>query len=196
MVDERLSADDHALIDRIKAKVTSGAITTMQAKFGMGARMSTPPPLAEIKWAEDQIGFRLPPLIREIWLQVGNGGFGPGYGITGVKTGLPDFEPQSLVENVRFLHETKNWLLQSAQEALDSGEPEQSLEFKRQYEQWQTRPTDIVYCYWGCNTFTVVDCGDETLPVFWVDGGEIGTHSSRTLRQWWSDWVDGTIQQV
>ncbi len=195
MVDERLSADDQALIERIKAKVESSAITTMQEKFGMTAQMNAPAPLDEITWAEDQIGFTLPPLIREIWLQVGNGGFGPGYGITGIKTGLPDFQQQSLVENGRFLAATKDWLKQSVQEALEDGEPEQALEYKRQFDAWHTRPTDIVYCYWGCNTFTVVDCGDEALPVYWADGSEIGEHSSGTLRQWWNDWLNGTIKQ-
>ncbi|MBK8028120.1 MAG: hypothetical protein IPK17_01155 [Chloroflexi bacterium] len=123
-LDEQLLADDQALIKRIKAQVMGGTITTMQEKFGMGAQMSTPPPLDEIAWAEEQIGFRLPALIREIWLQVGNGGFGPGYGITGGR------RYPALVESA--VHATRDWLLQSAQRG--------AAHTPRRWSDWQMDP--------------------------------------------------------
>src|SRR5579885_3913143 len=40
--------------------------------------------------AERELGFRLPELLRTIYTQVGNGGFGPAYGFLGVKVGATD----------------------------------------------------------------------------------------------------------
>jgi len=42
--------------------------------------------LAEIDAAEQALGFAIPPLLRRLYLEVGNGGFGPGYGLDGVPT--------------------------------------------------------------------------------------------------------------
>ena len=41
---------------------------------------------AQIARAEAQLGFRLPELLRELYLRVGNGGFGPGNGLFVVPT--------------------------------------------------------------------------------------------------------------
>src|SRR5262245_61993304 len=41
----------------------------------------------ELQVAERAIGFKLPALLRAIYLGVANGGFGPEYGIVGIKGG-------------------------------------------------------------------------------------------------------------
>jgi len=53
------------------------------------------PPLAPasaeaVADAERRLGHRLPPLLRRLYREVANGGFGPGYGILGVAGGHPD----------------------------------------------------------------------------------------------------------
>lgn len=45
---------------------------------------------AQIVTAEARIGFPLPPLLRRLYLQVANGGFGPAYGLIGVPGGAVD----------------------------------------------------------------------------------------------------------
>ena len=47
------------------------------------------PPVATkaLQVAERAIGFKLPELLRAIYLKVGNGGFGPAYGIVGTRRG-------------------------------------------------------------------------------------------------------------
>ena len=40
-----------------------------------------------MKQAERALGHPLPPLLRAIYLKLGNGGFGPGYGILGIGDG-------------------------------------------------------------------------------------------------------------
>lgn len=42
---------------------------------------------AKIARAEERFGFRLPRLLRRIYLEVANGGFGPGYGLLGIEDG-------------------------------------------------------------------------------------------------------------
>jgi hypothetical protein len=44
-------------------------------------RSVTPVTMEELAQAEEQLGFALPALLRRIYLEVGNGGFGPGYGL-------------------------------------------------------------------------------------------------------------------
>ena len=39
---------------------------------------------------ERLLGFALPPLMRRIYMEIGNGGFGPGYGLIGLTNGVPD----------------------------------------------------------------------------------------------------------
>lgn len=50
----------------------------------------TPAKPEAVDEAERLIGFPLPDLLRRCYLDVGNGGFGPGYGVLGVGGGHPD----------------------------------------------------------------------------------------------------------
>ncbi len=52
---------------------------------GIHPRKVIPPATAkELHAAERAIGFELPELLRAIYLKVGNGGFGPEYGLVGI----------------------------------------------------------------------------------------------------------------
>ena len=46
-----------------------------------------PPTLAALRDAERAMGFALPSLLKRLYLEVGNGGFGPGYGLYGLSGG-------------------------------------------------------------------------------------------------------------
>jgi len=46
----------------------------------------------EVASAERELGFRLPSLIRSLYLEIANGGFGPGYGLVGLPGGVPDID--------------------------------------------------------------------------------------------------------
>jgi hypothetical protein len=48
--------------------------------------------------AENVIGYPLPRLLRRLYLEAGNGGFGPGAGILGVRGGVPDDDWADLVQ--------------------------------------------------------------------------------------------------
>lgn len=48
--------------------------------------------------AQRALGFELPVLLKELYLQVGNGGYGPGYGLIGIAGGAQDYTGKSLVD--------------------------------------------------------------------------------------------------
>ncbi len=56
----------------------------------MGIKPFPPAHLDVVKDAEAKIGFRLPDLLRLLYLEIGNGGFGPSYGILGLADGATD----------------------------------------------------------------------------------------------------------
>ncbi|MGH4031337.1 hypothetical protein ACQB60_20655 [Actinomycetota bacterium Odt1-20B] len=73
--------------------------------------LSLPAPATEaaVTEAELVIGFPLPPLLRRLYLEVANGGFGPGEGIVGVRGGASqgDRWPQG-VDLAQWLGEAMN----------------------------------------------------------------------------------------
>ena len=48
--------------------------------------------------AERDLGFRLPRLLRAVYLSVANGGFGPRFGLIGLENGAPYEDGQNIVE--------------------------------------------------------------------------------------------------
>jgi len=72
------------LIDQIKLRASDPSTATDEdsGKTPPGS----PATEAQIRDAEQQLGFLLPPLLRKIYGSVGNGGFGPGAGIFDLAT--------------------------------------------------------------------------------------------------------------
>jgi hypothetical protein len=60
----------------------------------------SPAPLAAVVEAEDLVGRSLPPLLKRLYLEVGNGGFGPGYGLLGLRDGYR-FESSDALSGLR-----------------------------------------------------------------------------------------------
>ena len=77
-----------ALIDRIRARLTAAQ------QGGRTISLPAPATLVEIAAAESQIGFRLPDLIKQLYTQIANGGFGPMSGLFGVPSpgAAPDWD--------------------------------------------------------------------------------------------------------
>jgi hypothetical protein len=119
------------IVDRVAAHVAADNVST---KY---------PPASEnaIHEAEANLGFEIPPLLRRVYLSIGNGGFGPGYGIIGVGGGH--------ASNLGTLVDTFNEIRNGA-EYLGS--------------KWN--PGLLPFCEWGCNIFSCVDCNDREHVVF------------------------------
>jgi hypothetical protein len=59
--------------------------------------ISSPATTAEVDAAEAALGFPVPPLLRRMYTEIGNGGFGPSYGLEGVPTSPPTLGTADIV---------------------------------------------------------------------------------------------------
>jgi hypothetical protein len=179
-----LSVEDQWLVDQIKERVLNPKRGTYLAEQRHSQNKPFPfATMEQIETTEAQIGFRLPELIREIYLHVGNGGFGPGYGIGGVDGGAQIYD-SNLAQNVILCRSTADFLAEEEDETEDEYRPN-----------WYWGDQYIMYCYWGCNVTTLVDCSDTSLPIYSLDSFDVALHTSKTLRQWWLDWLEDQIKQ-
>lgn len=115
---------------------------------------------AELADAEARLGAPLGPCARDLWGRVGNGGFGPGYGISGLVGG---HDADSDGDAVTF-YET---LL----------EPDPSD------DRWRWPDTMLPFCSWGCAIHSVVDLGTTAEHVFRFDPNVVAD-------DWRAAWFD------
>ena len=126
--------------------------------------------------AEEELGRPLPPLLRDVYCLVGDGGFGPGYGLLPLMVAGEDDD-----ETVVGLYS-----------AFCMDDPEDSA--------WSW-PLDLVpFCDWGCAIRSCIDCSSSDGAVVTFDPNIHGigdpmsaclgrTHP--TLRSWFEDWIAG-----
>lgn len=93
------------------------------------------------------MGFQLPPLLKRIYREIGNGGrkLGPAYGIHGVGSGY---------------------------ESPNDNLLELTSRIAREHGWWEEF---IVIAEIGCGSFYCVDCGDSDYPVYLLNGGQIAS---------------------
>jgi SMI1 / KNR4 family (SUKH-1) len=127
--------------------------------------------------AEAILGRRLPVLLRDAYRLVGDGGFGPGYGIVRL---LPDPE-SSDVESVVGLYT-----------AFCSRDPEDPA--------WSWPAQLVPFCDWGCAIRSCVDCSTQDGAVVTFDpnvrdlGGPMSNAFAVThprIDSWFADWLAG-----
>jgi hypothetical protein len=96
--------------------------------------------------AEDTLGFSFPKLLRDIYLEIANGGIGPGYKILGVKGGHTSDEGDSIEE------------LYSIFMVSD---PDDTA--------WKWPEGILPFCHWGCSIYSCIDTTKDGCPVVWFD---------------------------
>src|SRR5262249_1691092 len=116
----------------------------LDAASGRAPRLSLddplPPPVKRdtVREAEDRLGFALPPLLCRLWIEIANGGFGPGSGLVGLQGGQVDDASRKPLPDL--------YLDAIADPAWESflGEP------------WPARLVPV--CDWGCLHQSAIDC--------------------------------------
>jgi hypothetical protein len=150
-----------------------------QARDVMGDKFRALPPAPEhaVLATETRLRFALPRTLRRIYLEVANGGFGPGYGVMGADGGFTD----DLGQTVADLY----------------------LSYREPYPEdpaWQWPEFLLPICHWGCIVYSAVDCSREENPVYMADvgGREPGDQMESiielhrtSLDSWIGDWLDG-----
>jgi hypothetical protein len=130
-----------------------------------------PAPTAAVEEAEALAGVPLPPLLRRLYLEVGNGGFGPGYGVLGLRGG----------------HTVHNGEI-----ALNS--------LKRSYEWPADGPAaPMLLCDWGCAITSTVDLADGQMwgsdPNPAPQDVPCSFPQHLSLTEWFARWVEHRLYQ-
>ena len=136
-----------------------------------------PADAVEIANDERRLGFPFPPLMKRLYAEIGNGGFGPGYGLIGLTNGVPD----DLGQTVPVVYEQ----LRGAR----STEPG-----------WDWPGGLLPICHWGCAIMSCVDCADGEFRMRIFDPN---THDDRndwtdcffeedvSFEAWMAAWASG-----
>ncbi|MEU1016759.1 MULTISPECIES: SMI1/KNR4 family protein [unclassified Streptomyces] len=120
--------------------------------------------------AEAALGFRLPPLLASLYTHIGDGGFGPEYGL------LPLLEEKS-----------------------SGAEPPVVDKYlgMRHRDDWDWPEGVLPISHWGCAMYACVDCRmDEGQVLLFEPNGGDPEHAwfidSPSLASWLTAWLDGT----
>lgn len=156
-----------------------------------GVTLRYPPATQEHLFAaEAALGFPLPTMLRALYSQVANGGFGPGFGIVGVPGGFAD---GSIGGNI-----VEAYHAQLAQTSLVDytqykRETDAQTTFVLPIDSWDDRLLPL--CDWGCLTTSYLD--RHTGQVF--RGAPIsGTTyvlrlQAASLEEWLECWLNGKL---
>jgi SMI1 / KNR4 family (SUKH-1) len=129
-----------------------------------------------VEEAEALIGCQLPPLLRRLYLEVGNGGFGPGYGVLGLRGGHRDGTRRAALDLYREAHDSSS-------------------------KHWSFLPASLLpVCYWGCGIYSFIDCSRPEGPMWGWDPNPPASRQSLfpepfTLAGWLDRWVRGKLCQ-
>ncbi len=131
-------------IELIRDRISgSGAIHDMAEGLSPAPQMYPPVKLADVEVTEDRLCVELPLLLKQIYIEIGNGGFGPGYGLLGIRTELgDDCYYESLEDSYEYMVDT----------AKDRG-----------FDRWPEKIAPI--CNWGCDIYSFLDCSQPEHPV-------------------------------
>ncbi len=142
-----------SLLGRVRARIAEGRPCDYPGEW-----LPPQPPAdpAAVAAAEARLGFPLPELLRSLYAEVGNGGFGPSFGLVPLTVGsLGDDTPAEAEFELVCDYER---LTRRYADDLRGG--------------WPAGLVPAFYC--GCAVFEFVDCGDPAGPVMWFDEGTEG----------------------
>ncbi|MFF4798043.1 SMI1/KNR4 family protein [Streptomyces sp. NPDC001351] len=123
--------------------------------------------------AETTLGFSLPPLLADLYLRIGDGGFGPEYGLLPLLDSPPAGEPAAVVQYLA------------------------NRESARKDPDWPWPEGVLPISHWGCAMYACVDCRTPEAPVLLFEpNADHADHAwyvdAPSLTAWLRSWVDGT----
>jgi hypothetical protein len=166
-----------AIIAALAQRAREGRLTASLERRPWPRTVSPPVSPAQVARAEAQLGFALPSLLRDIYTDVANGGFGPGYGLFTIPIGT----------------------------AAERSRGEQNIvDVYRSFRRRRTRHapwpnTFLPICYWGASFYSYLDCARPDAPVMALDamsrgegpwGSAVALHAA-SFEGWMLRWVDG-----
>ncbi|MCM2422348.1 SMI1/KNR4 family protein [Streptomyces sp. RKAG293] len=144
--------------------MTDDEVVAVVRGFAGARGLPLPATPVAVEEAESVIGFPLPPLLRRLYLEVANGGFGPGEGILGVRGGASQGDWSELAEIYR-----------------DGPDPSGRI------------PAGVVPVYdWGCTVWSLADFRDPAGPMWCNHEGE-QWRQGMTLADWLGATMSGSM---
>jgi hypothetical protein len=162
------------LIARIKDRIADPS----RANDGDRRQQEIASPVSEteICAAEEALGFRLPPLLRQLYLEIGNGGFGPGYGLIGVPSPATAATRQHFIENFQRNsqrpRDDPNWWPAELVPVYDFDIVETYGAFvaeKPDDPAWRWPRMLLPACHLGCGMYECIDCSTRDGAVSWFE---------------------------
>ncbi|MPZ40899.1 MAG: hypothetical protein GEU95_23170 [Rhizobiales bacterium] len=140
-------------------------------------RLYPPASAEQVAQTETLLGFALPPLLRDLYMQVANGGFGPGFGLIGLEDGASLYEGAN-DGDIAFIYRS-------------------FLRHRTRNEPWAEKLLPI--CHWGCTYYSYLDCALPQAPVMGFDENSHGhgpwdcafSLHAHSFEEWMQRWVDG-----
>jgi hypothetical protein len=146
----------------------------------------------ELRESEDLLGFPLPGFVRRLYSQVGNGGFGPGYGgVLGLVYGATDESNINAIERYRGW---QDWQPDIEDYALEPGEVAVPWVWPNRF---------LAICHWGCAIYSCIDCNTEDVAVlrFRQDCyhptrpvADLMRPEAISFAGWLEAWLNGTLK--
>jgi len=166
-----------SLIDRLLERVLNSNCPLTEMEDVVKSKVYPPATESVLAKSERQIGFAFPALLRDIYATVGNGGFGPAYGLIGVPGGATDDLGQSVVDLFKAY---------------------------RRYCRKAWPPKLLPICHFGHCSYYCLDGSRKALPVLLFDATaflqdknpwkESTEKVAPSLEHWISAWLDRTVR--
>ncbi|MGW0823376.1 SMI1/KNR4 family protein [Streptomyces sp. NPDC002845] len=136
---------------------------------------SLPAPVAAdtLARAESALGFALPRLLAALYLRIGDGGFGPEYGLLPLLDSPPADEPAAVPQYLA------------------------NRESGRKDPDWPWPEGVLPISHWGCAMYACVDChSPEGTVLLFEPNADDADHAwyvdAPSLAEWLRAWIDGT----
>lgn len=172
------------IVERLKRRVRDPERARTTGTFGE-FRVFPPASGNLVEAAEKELKFELPLLLRRIYQEVGNGGFGPGYGLIGLSGGAPFIDHvgnQYDLVSTYYLYRGEDELSELNHDFSNDGELQIA-------DGWFDKL--IVACQWGDDHYSLLDCSKRPAPVVhWIAYGGAFLRESESLETWIDDWLD------
>jgi SMI1/KNR4 family protein SUKH-1 len=169
-----MNSDENSLVERLRERIRDPK-RFIDVPEAFPHQVYPPVSLHELAAAEQRLEFQLPPLLRKLYLEIGNGGFGPGFGLLGLNgKGAKNYH-MNLVD----------WYL----ERVNATHPD--------YPPWPRQ--FITICDWGDSITSELDWTQPDCPIFRFNGDryEVGPFENvmkleaLSLRAWLEGWLSG-----
>lgn len=185
---------------RLRDHIKDPSRTTTMSRYRPRSGPLFPPAApAVVDAAEATLGFALSPLLREVYCQVANGGFGPGYGIYGLHGGYlrrdphgQDVPPETLVDVYLACAPIGPSLTDSHHDFTHN----EALPLRSKTGHMRQWPRELVeICTWGDDLYSCIDCSDPHFPVFLhIAYDEAIAPQRPTFAGWLQDWLDDRLE--